>query len=422
MQAPIDPASPDLDLDIPECMEPLLQEGPRFLGIHGGRGGAKSWTFADLMIARMVRDQSLSAVCVREVQRSIDQSIKRLLEQKIRQHQVEDYFDVKSTQIRSKRGPGLVIFQGLSDHTAESIKSLEGYDVCWIDEAQAIKKRSLDILRPTIRKPGAQIWASWNPVNDTDPIDVLLRGPDRVLDSIVVEANYYDNPWCPKSLLAEAAYDQRSDPEKYGHVWLGQYLKHSEARVFKNWIIEDFETPKDAILRFGVDWGFSPDPTVLVRGFLEGRKLFIDYEAYQVECEIEDTPALFLTVPESETYQLSCASDRPERIKSLLRHGFKARSVLREPNSVQEGVEYLRGLQIIVHPRCKRLIAELRLYSRKIDPLTGAILPILEDKHNHVIDAIRYLVDPVRRLAKARTTTYVAPPPIVSHWGGGRRG
>jgi phage terminase large subunit len=398
-------------------MEPLFQGWPRFLGIHGGRGGAKSWTFAEIALARMVKNQNLSIVCVREVQKSLDQSVKRLLEQKIEQHRLEDYFDVKSTQIRAKRGSGLVIFQGLSDHTAESIKSLEGYDIAWIDEAQAIKKRSLDILRPTIRKPNSQIWASWNPINETDPIDVLLRGPNKVADSVVVHANYVDNPWCPESLLAEARYDQRTDPEKYAHVWLGDYLKFSEARVFKNWRVEEFDTPPDAILRFGVDWGFSPDPTVLLRGFIVGRQLFIDYEAYEVECEIEDTPALFLTVPQSEIWTLACASDRPERVKSIRRAGFKAHSVLREQHSVEEGVEFLRGFQIIIHPRCKRTAAEMRLYSRKIDPLTNKVLPVLEDKNNHCIDAMRYMVDEVRRVGRAQVgTSDIAPPPIAQRW------
>lgn len=415
----------DLDLPVPDYAEPLLEERAqqaRYLGIHGGRGGAKSWTFGAMLLGRMVRDQNLRAVCIREVQRSIDQSVKRVLEQKIREHRLEDYFDVTSTQIRAKRGAGGVIFQGLSDKTAESIKSLEGIDVAWIDEAQAISAPSLKILRPTIRILGAQIWASWNPVNETDPIDVLLRGPDRVPDSIVVEANYYDNPWCTPSLLAEARFDQGHDAELYGHVWLGQYIKYSKARVFSKWRIEDFETPPSAILRFGLDWGFSPDPTVLVRGFIDGRQLFIDQEAYKVECEIEDTPALLETVPQSRLWQLECASDRPERVKSLIRNGFKARAVPREQHSVEEGVTHLTGYEIIVHPRCVRTIAELRLYSRKIDPLTGNVLPILEDKNNHCIDAIRYMVDPVRRLGHQKPPggSVTAPIPTASRWGGSR--
>lgn len=409
-------AEADLDLAVPHWMEPLLQTDARYLGVYGGRGGGKSWGIRDLLIAEAVRDPDLSTVCLREVQRSLEFSSKRLLEQKIRACGLEDYFDIKATQIRSKRGNGLFIFQGLSDHTKESIKSLEGFDRFWIDEGQAISKPSLDILRPTIRKAGAKLLASWNPAKETDPIDVLLRGPNRVDDSVVVEANYYDNPWCPASLLAEAAYDQRTDPEKYGHVWLGQYVKFSKARVFERWRIEEFEAPKDAIFRFGIDWGFSPDPTVLIRCFIDGRKIYIDYEAYEVECEIEDMPALFSTVPDSQLYQLQAASDRPERVKSIRRAGFDARAVPREPHSVQEGVDYLRSFEIIVHPRCVRTIAELRLYSRKTDPLTGDVLPILQDKHNHCIDALRHAVDPVRRAAKVKPAPPANPIPVAHSW------
>ncbi len=369
-----------------------------------------------------VRDPNRSTVCVREIQKSLSKSVKRLIEQKIIDLGVSDYFDVKSTEIRSRRGRGIILFQGMADHTADSIKSLEGFDCAWVEEAQSLSHRSLELLRPTIRKDGAEIWFTWNPKHDTDPVDKFLRGADRHPNSVVVEVNYLDNPWLNDTLREEAEHDKDRDPEKYAHVWLGHYVKHSEARVFRNWKVETFEAPRDAVLRFGLDWGFSPDPTVLVRGFIEGRKLFIEYEAYQIELQIEDTPQLLLSVPQVELYTISCASDRPERVASLVRHGFKAIAVPREPHSVQEGVDYLKGFEIIVHPRCERTIEELRNYSRKVDPLTGEILQVLEDKWNHCIDAIRYLVDPIRRLGKARKAEApMMPPPIVSHWGG-RRG
>jgi phage terminase large subunit len=405
-----------LELSVPHWIEPLLKTDARYLGIWGGRGGGKSWAVRDLLIAEHVRNPHLSTVCLREVQRSLDQSSKRLLEQKIRDCQLEDYFDIKSNQIRSRKGSGIIIFQGLSDHTATSIKSFEGFDYWWPDEAQVISKRSWDILRPTVRKEGAKIIATWNPVNETDPVDVLFRGPNRLEDSLVIHANYYDNPWFPKSLLSEVRFDQQHDPEKYDHVWLGGYVKFSEARVFKNWIIKEFEAPKNAVLLFGVDWGFSPDPTVLLRGYVEGRELYIEHEAYQVECEIEDTKHLFLTVPQSELWMLNCASDRPERVKSIQRAGFKAKAIPREQHSIQEGVDFLRGFRINVHPRCTRTIAEMRLYSRKVDKLSGKVLPEIEDKHNHCIDAMRHLVDDVRRMAKAKPVPVVTPQP--QKWGG----
>lgn len=371
-----------------------------------------------MLVLAHVRDPNRRTVCVREVQKSLARSVKQLIEDKIRQLGVEKYFEITSTEIRSSRGAGLILFQGMAEQTAESIKSLEGFHCAWVEEAQALSQRSLDLLRPTIRNDDSEIWFTWNPRKKTDPVDAFLRGDSALPDCIVVEVNYTDNPWITDALLAEAALDQRASRERYEHIWLGQYETHSEARVFTNWRVEEFEAPKDAILRFGVDWGFSPDPTVLVRGFIEGRKLFIDHEAYQVECEIEDTATLFLTVPDSELWPISCASDRPERVKSIRRAGFKATAVLREQHSVQEGVQYLLGFQIIIHPRCEHAIQEFRLYSRKRDPLTNAILPVLEDKHNHVIDAIRYLIDPVRRMAKGKTEVHVTPQPIVSRWGG----
>jgi hypothetical protein len=157
----------------------------------------------------------------------------------------------------------------MQDHTASSIKSLEGFDVAWIEEAQSLSQRSLDLLRPTIREEGSEIWASWNPDKDTDPIDVLLR-KDNPPDAIVIESSYLDNPFFPDVLRREMEWDKRRDYEKYEHVWLGGYQQHSEARVFKNWTIEEFERPAGTIHRLGADWGFSIDPSVLVRCSIDG--------------------------------------------------------------------------------------------------------------------------------------------------------
>lgn len=371
-----------------------------------------------MAVMSLVADPDWNLVCVREVQKSLGQSVKKLIEQEIRRLEVGDYFDIKSTEIRSRKGHGIIVFQGMADHTAESIKSLEGFDCAWVEEAQALSQRSLDLLRPTIRKPGSELWFTWNPLQETDPVDVLLRGKEVPPNAIVVEVNYQDNPWFPDTLTPEVEYDRRTSVSKYEHVWMGQYLKHAEARVFNRWRIEDFETPKDAVLRFGADWGFSPDPTTLVRCFIEGRRLYVDYEAWGLEVEIEDTPALFLSVPESEKWQIVAGSDRPERIKSMQRAGFRVLPAIRGPNSVQEGVTWLQNYEIIVHPRCTHAIDELRLYSRKVDPLTNAILPVLEDKNNHIIEALRYACEAVRRTAQGRPGSNVVPMPVMQRWRG----
>jgi phage terminase large subunit len=352
---------------------------------------------------------------VREVQKSLNQSVKRLLENKIETLNVGYAFDVQQTVINvnpSGNAPsgGKIIFQGMQDHTSESIKSLEGYRIAWIEEAQSLSQRSLDLLRPTIRLPNSEIWASWNPDEASDPIDVLLRGQNPPPGSIVVEANHTDNPWFPDVLREEMEYDKRRDPEKYAHVWLGKYQQRSEARVFRNWRVEEFDTPAGAQFRLGADWGFAVDPSVLIRCHLSGRTLYVDYEAYMVGCEIDRLPDLFARVPESEKWFITADSSRPETISYMKRHGYpRINAAIKGAKSVEEGIEFLKSFDIVVHPRCQHLIDELTLYRYKIDAKTLEVLPVLEDKDNHVIDALRYALEGLRRV-KAPVPTDVSVP------------
>ena len=193
-------------------------------------------------------------------------------------------------------------------------------------------------------------------------------------------------------------------------------IKSTQARVFKNWRIEEFEAPADAVHRFGADWGFAEDPTVLVRCHVIGRTLYIDHEAYMVGCEIADTPDLFLTIPEAEHWPIVADSSRPETISHMRKNGFpKIMAAVKGPNSVKEGVEWLKSHQIVVHPRCTNVINELTLYSYKVDDLTGAILPILADDDNHTMDALRYACEASRRAAPKKAVE-VKPLAMVNRW------
>lgn len=389
----------------------------RYKGAHGGRGSGKSHAFAEMLIEAHILDQTSRSVCVREVQKSLSQSVKRLLELKIEQMNAGWYFEILDTVIRSRQGDGLIIFQGMQNHTAESIKSLEGYDRAWCEEAQSLTQRSLDLLRPTIRKENSELWFTWNPSAATDPIDVLLRGETPPPGAVVIEVNFEKNPWFPKVLRDEMEYDRARDPDKYAHVWKGEYLRNGASRVFRNWTIEEFEAPPEAVHRLGADWGFASDPTVLVRCYIVGRKLYIDHEAYMVGCEIVDTPALFMTVPDAEKWPMVADSARPETISHMRKHGFpKIMAATKGPKSIEEGIEWLKSYDIVVHPRCTHTIDELSLYSYKTDPLTGLVLPVLEDKKNHVIDSVRYACEGVRRAQKSAPPK-VSPIPTVSHFG-----
>lgn len=406
-----------LKIETPKWAVPLL-EPARYKGVHGGRGSGKSHVFAELMIEAHIIDQSRRSVCVREVQKSLAQSVKRLLEIKIEKMNAGAYFEVQESVIKSKKGDGLIIFQGMQNHTADSIKSLEGYDCAWVEEAQSLSQRSLDLLRPTIRKPGSEIWLSWNPVAATDPVDHLLRGPQIPPGAVVIEVNYDDNPWFPDVLREEMEYDKRRDGDKYAHVWRGEYLQNSSTRVFRNWRIEEFNAEPGVEHRLGADWGFATDPTTLVRCHAVGRNLYIDYEAYMIGCEIIHTPALFATVPESSHWPIMADSSRPETISYMRNHGYPLMMpAVKGPGSVEEGVEWLKSYDIIVHPRCKHLIDELRLYSYKMDAMTGAILPVLLDKNNHLIDALRYASESARRAGKEKKGTGKIIQPIkTSKW------
>jgi phage terminase large subunit len=344
-------------------------------------------------------------VCLREIQRSLEFSVKKLLEAKIERYNAGAYFEVQDRRILSRRG-GTTIFEGLQNHTADSIKSLEDFQRAWVEEAHSLSQRSLDILRPTIRAPGSQIWFSWNPDLDTDPVDALLRCDHPPPDSEVIACTYRDNPMLPQVLRDELEYDRGRDPDKFAHIWLGEYRRNSEARVFRNWRVEEFDTRPEWILRQGADWGYSVDPSVLVQCAIVGRTLYVIHEAYRVGCEIDFLPDLFRTVPEAERWPTIADSARPETVAYMVRHGFpKMLSAIKGARSIEEGVEFLRSFDIVVHPRCVHTADELTLYSYQTDPLTGAVLPKLADRDNHMIDALRYACEGARRAIKLQRQT-----------------
>lgn len=387
----------NLEIQTPRVFKPLLRPS-RYKGAYGGRASGKSHFFAELAIERTLMSKS-DIICIREIQKTLAQSIKKLLEIKIQALGVGSRFNVLNTHIESDLG-GIIGFQGMQDHTAESIKSLEGYDVALVEEGQTLSQRSLDLLRPTIRKPDSELWFIWNPKLATDPVDALLRTNPPV-ESIVVQANYRDNPWLPEVMKAEIEYDRKRDPDKFAHVWLGEYERNAETRVFKNWKIEEFELPQGTIFRLGADWGYAIDPSVLVRCAIDGNRLYVDHEAYMIGCEIVNLPDLFDRVPDSRKWFITADSARPETISYMRSHGYpKMNAAHKGSGSLEEGIAFLQSFDIVVHPRCKHLIDELSLYAYKTDKLTGQVVPILEDKDNHVIDSLRYACEGARKAKK----------------------
>lgn len=175
----------------------------------------------------------LSTVCIREVQKSLKDSAKKLLEVKINDMGVGPMFEIQRDIIKTPGG-GQIIFQGMQDHTAESVKSLEGFGRAWVEEAQTLSSRSLELLRPTIRAPGSQIHFTWNPRRKADPVDVLLRQMNHGDDAIVVKANWNNNPWFPEELEKERLFDLKNNPDRYEHIWEGAYATAFSGAYYAN--------------------------------------------------------------------------------------------------------------------------------------------------------------------------------------------
>lgn len=425
---------PDWDLYFDTKRAPDLTP-VRWRAFYGGRGAAKSRTIAAKLVERAVKEPE-RILCTREFQNSIRDSSKKVIEDRIHELGLgvlgNGFFLSTEREIRGANG-SLFSFLGLHGKI-NTIKSLEGYTLCWIEEAATVTQASLDTLEPTIRQEGSELWVSWNPRFATDPIDKMFRGENGPPPgTVLVEVQHYDNHWFPDVLQRSMEYARDHDPDKYAHVWLGQYLQNSESKVFRNWQVSAFDTPADAVRRFGADWGFAKDPSVLVSCFIgdwvdspngkvaeanpKGKHLFVDYEAYGVGVEIDDTPALFAGtdtahavprwpnkhgfagVPGAHVWMITADSARPEMVSYMKRMGFKIRSAIKGPGSIEDGVNYLQNYTIVVHPRCENVIAEMTLYSYKVDKLTGDILPLLEDKSNNTIDALRYALETLRKAA-----------------------
>lgn len=396
-----------------------LFEPTRFKAIHGGRGGGKSRSVATALVIKAAQ-QPERILCAREVQKSIKDSVKRLLDDEIDRLGLRSFYASTEAEIRGANG-SLFIFAGLRGNAA-SIKSLEGVTVAWLEEAQTVSQSSLETLVPTIRADNSEIWFTWNPDLPTDPIDRMFRGESTPPDCLVIEVNHDGNPWFPDVLRADMEYDRSRDIDKYNHVWLGKYRQNSEARVFKNWRVEAFESPTNVEYRQGADFGFSIDPSCLVRCWIDGTQLFVDHEAWGLNVEIDNLPQLFLAVPDSEKWWTTADSSRPETISYLQRHGFpRIRPALKGARSVEEGVEFLKAFDIVVHPRCQHLIDELTHYSWETDALTGDILPRLQDKDNHLIDSLRYACEGARRALNARPNTVAVSIPSMASAFSGRR-
>ena len=380
----------------------FVAEDVRYRGAHGGRGSAKTRSFALMTAVKgyQFAEAGISGVilCAREFMNSLADSSMEEVKQAIRSVDwLNNYYDIGQNYIRTKNGLISYVFCGLR-HNLDSIKSKARILICWVDEAENVSEMAWQKLTPTVRENNSEIWVTWNPEIKGSPTDLRFRqNPPE--NSAIVELNYNDNPFFPDVLEQERLNDlARLDYATYAWIWKGAYLENSEKQVLHSkYVIQEFDDElhkKADRLLFGGDFGYANDPNTLIRSFILNGCLYIEYEAYGIHVELDEIPSFYDAVPEARKWPIKGDCSRPETISYLKRRGFNISAAKKWQGSVEDGIAFLRGFKkIIIHSRCKHTAEEARLYSYKTDRTTGEVLPIIEDKNNHCWDAIRYSLD-----------------------------
>lgn len=398
----------EVSLQFPAWSECLFRP-MRYKIIRGGRGSGKSYAAARALVL-LAAARKLRILCARELQLSIAESCHELLSSQIRKMGLAHKFEILTQSIRGTNGSEF-LFIGVGSNP-EKVMSMEGVDIAWCEQAERMSERSWEILVPTVREPGSEIWATFNPDEENDPTyrRFVTNTPP---DCVSLDVNWRENPWFPPELERERAYLYSVDPESAECVWGGQPRTNQSAQILRGkYVVENFSVPEDSFIRrqkgfdgpyYGCDFGFANDPTTLVRCWISGAqfgktqgKLYVEHEAWGIGVEIANTPALFDTVPDARRHLIYADCARPETISHIHNAGFRIEPCDKWKGSVEDGVSFLRSFEkIILHPRCTHAAEEARLYSFKRDRLTGTVMPDVADKHNHIWDAVRYALGPM---------------------------
>lgn len=368
--------------------------------LRGGRGGSKSWAVARVLVLEALSEPK-RYLCLREIQRSLKDSSLRLLADQIDMLNLSRYFEVLANSITSHAGASF-LFEGMYQNV-QRIKSLEGVDCAWIEQAEQLSEESWSVLLPTIRKPGSRIILTLNPDLSDDPSfkRFVTNAPPNTIGATM---SYIENPWASPEMLAEAEYLRSVDVEAFDHIWGGACREHSDAQVFKGkYSVESFEIDASWSVFFGADWGFASDPTVLLRAFVDQKTqtLYVSDEAYGRRVDLDATPALFDQVPGARKHTIRADNSRPETISHMQSRGFSNLTACQKwPNCAEDGIAVIRQFRTIkIHPRCERTAEEFKMFSYKVDRLSGDVLPELRSGFDHCIDALRYALEPVIRRA-----------------------
>lgn len=391
---------------LPPKLIPVFSGDARYRGAYGGRGSGKTFSFAKMTAVHgykcAVQGKSGQLLCCREHLNSLDESSLEEVKTAIRSEPwLNEFYEIGERYVRSKCGNIKYTFSGLR-HNVDSVKSKAKILLAWVDEAEPVSDTAWRKLIPTVREDDSEIWVTWNPESPESPTHKRFResAPD---DSKIVELNWSDNPFFTDVLEKERKHSLKTEPDFYQHIWEGDFLTITDAQIFKNkFVVQDFEALAswDGPY-YGCDWGFAKDPTALVKLHI-GRTeygpncLIISEETGGIGVDTVDLPSLFTGVSGADRHLIRADSARPETISHMNRMGYNVEGASKWKGSVEDGIAFLRSFdKIVIHSRCVETAREARLYSYKIDKQTEDILPVIVDKNNHYIDAVRYGLTPM---------------------------
>lgn len=411
----------------PKWAEPLWDLSYEGFVIEGGRGSTKSWTVADRLLIKACDYSNRRILCCRELQNSIAESVHHLLEEQIERLGLTHWFDIQKQAIYRKpyrEVPGdkgsEFIFYGIKSNPTK-IKSAEGITDCWVEEAEKVSARSWEILLPTLFrvKEHPQLFITFNPDEESDPTyqQFVINTPPNYKH---ITVNWQQNPWFPEGLRKQKDYMAKVDPEAYRHVWGGKCRRNSSVQIFKGkYRVDSFTVPKPDMCSesnpmwdgpyYGADWGFSQDPCVLIKFWIQWLnqtdlhapprfKIYIEKESWEIGLDLDlIVPRWKQDIPEVETAALILADNsRPETISHVAKRGLRVEAAEKWAGSIEDGITWLKSAEeIIIHSQCPHVLQEAQDYSYKKDRLTGAVLTDIVDANNHCWDSMRYGAQPM---------------------------
>lgn len=375
-------------IEIPVEFKRLFDDDWREAAVYGGRYSLKSHTVARALLIR-ARQKKRRIACFREMQNSIADSSHQLLSDLIERYKLTD-FEITDNSIVNKINGSDFLFKGLH-RNEQSVKSIEGIDIAWVEEAQTVSQKSIEILTPTVRNPGSQIIYTYNRLLEEDPVHKRLVIDGRP-NTLIIKVDYtiaLKYGMMPDAVRLEMEDDKTRRPKLFQHKWLGEPENMSEGRIYTDWSVID-EIPHEARLeRYGVDFGYFPDPATIVAVYYYNGGYILDEVTYQLEMSNREMANTLKNLPSA---LIIADSAEPKSIAELRMYGLNVREAVKGKDSRKYGIKVVQDQRISVTRRSENLLREYRNYLWEVDK-DGKLIPgVPVEGNDHLLDAIRYAV------------------------------